>query len=432
MNRPTTADTYRLSARARRTHEQPISYLMAQAVSNPQLISLAAGLVDYDTLPCAEAARLLPPLLAGEAGKKSLQYGTTHGDAALREGLLAHLAALDGVSPEYYGATVDDIIITTGSQQMLFMLTDVLVDPGDIVINAWPSYFVYTGTLETFGARVRSVAMDEYGMAPEALDATLADIEAAGELDRVKIVYICDYHQNPTGLTLSEARRPQVLDIVRRYSAKLDGGRILLLEDSAYRELTYEGDPPRSIKMHDRANEDVALLQTFSKPFAPGLKTGYALLPRDLVDPVMHQKGNHDFGSANLCQRLLGAAMSEGVYARHVEQLRRSYAIKRDAMLAALDEHLPRVTPSASWTHPTGGLYVWVALPREMDTGRQSVLFAQALENGVLYVPGEYCYGPDPTRTPPRNTLRLSFGVPSVQQIHDGIARLARAIRQCD
>jgi 2-aminoadipate transaminase len=173
----------------------------------------------------------------------------------------------------------------------------------------------------------------------------------------------------------------------------------------------------------------VALLQTFSKPFAPGLKTGYGLLPPDLVEPVLRIKGNHDFGSANFCQHLLLEAMRSGMYTDHVRQLRGSYAVKRDAMLAALDREMGPI-PGVHWTRPGGGLYVWLTLPPSVITSSDGPLFAEALRRGVLYVPGAFCYGPDPTRPVPRHTLRLSFGVPSVAQIGEGVRRLGAALRQ--
>ena len=423
-----TAAEFGLSARARRAHAQPISYLMAQAVANPTLISLAAGLVDYQTLPGPETLAILTQLLGRErTAQIALQYGTTEGLATLRQTLLEHIAALDGVEPDDYHATVDDIVITTGSQQLLFILTDVLVEPGDIVITEWPSYFVYTSLLELFGAQVRCVEMDENGLIPAKLDALLGEIAQAGLLPRVKIVYTCDYHQNPTGITLSAERRPQVLDVVRKYSID---HRILLLEDAAYRELTYRGQAPPSIKSYDTGNEFVALAQTFSKPFAPGLRTGYGLLPRDLMPAVVAQKGSHDFGCANLAQHLLLEAMRQGLYAAHVQKLCETYAIKCDAMQRALEAHLGSFEPAQTrWTHPWGGLYVYLTLPPRITTGPGGVLLARAIEEGVLYVPGEYCYAPDPQRTIPLSTMRLTFGTATVEQIHEGIARLGRAIR---
>ena len=222
-------NAYRLSRRAKRVHKQPISYLMSQGVTNPRLISLAAGLVDYETLPTSEARELMDSLLADDrAGRTALQYGTTQGLLELREVLLGHMAALDGVRPGDLAATAEDIVVTSGSQQLLFMLADILLDCGDIVITGWPSYFVYTGTLEAVGASVRCVDMDDDGIVPEALDGLLGQLASAGELPRVKILYVCSYHQNPTGITLAADRREGILEIVRKYST--DHRQLKLLE----------------------------------------------------------------------------------------------------------------------------------------------------------------------------------------------------------
>lgn len=396
---------------------------MVQALANPDLISLAAGLVDYDTLPTDAMAELTRELFADEqAARAALQYGTTEGLDELRAALYGHMAGLDDTAPADFPGSADDLIVSTGSQQMLHLLADLLIDPDDIVITAWPSYFVYTGALEGFGASIRTVPMDEGGIVLANLEGLLADLEREGRLDRVKIVYVCSYHQNPTGLTLAADRRAALLDLVRRFSKT---HRILLVEDAAYRELTYDDAPPPSIKSHDRDHRQVALLQTFSKPFAPGLKTGYALLPSDLVEPVRLAKGGRDFGSANLCQHLLLRAMRRGIYHEHVGKLRRAYAEKRDVMLEALERHMPE---GVTWTRPIGGLYVWLTLPAEVDTGRAGPLFAEKLRHGVLAVPGEYCYPDDPTRTIPRHHLRLTFGVATIEQIQEGIARLGRAL----
>ena len=169
------------------------------------------------------------------------------------------------------------MIVTTGSQQMLALLSDVLLDPGDVVLTEAPTYFVYQGVLQGAGARVLSVPMDEQGMDADALESLLRRLERSGELGRVKLIYTCDYYQNPTGLTLSLERRRRLLELARRYSRTR---RILILEDGAYRELRYEGDDLPSIKSFDVHNEYVVWTSTFSKPLAPGLKTGYGIVPR--------------------------------------------------------------------------------------------------------------------------------------------------------
>jgi len=416
------------SAKAGRTTSTPINFLIGVALEDQDLVSLAAGLVDQDSLPAAEVRDLVDALMDDEvAGKASLQYGTTHGMGELREAIAEHVCRLDGVSAGD-AAGAGNVVVASGSQQLLYIITDTLVDPGDIVITEWPSYFVYTGALVSFGASVRAVEMDEDGMRLDRLDETLDDLKRRGELGRVKIVYVCDYYQNPTGITLAADRRAALLEIVRSYSTD---HRICILEDAAYRELACEGEPPPSIKSCEPDNAQVVLAQTFSKPFAPGFRCGYAILPDDLVEPTLNQKGNHDFGSGNLSQHVLLRAMRTGLYAEHVETLRRRYRAKRDAMLAALAEHLGDFEPrDTAWTRPGGGLYVWLTLPEWMDTGKDADLFGAAVDEGVLYVPGEFCYGPDPRRTAERNHMRLTFGTVGEAAIREGVARLARAIRR--
>ncbi len=424
----TACSTFGYSARAANAVEQPISYLMALALARPELISLAAGFVDYQTLPGEDAKQILQEILSDDAAARAaLQYGKTQGLNELREAAYAHLAKCDGIDPSDFPGGPDCVALTTGSQQLLHIVADILIDPGDIVITAWPSYFVYTGALSIFGATVRAVDIDEQGICPRKLEELLSGIEAAGELHKVKMLYTVTHHQNPTGITLSEERRPKILDVIKKYSKE---NRILILEDNAYRELTYQGDPPRSIKSYDTDNEFVALCHTFSKPFAPGLKTGYGLLPAELCEKAVMLKDGRDFGSANLSQHLMLRALKSGAFDRQVKTLCKAYAEKRDAMLEALDEHLGGFMPGEiSWTHPTGGLYVWLTLPESIDTRRTGPLFEKAVELGMIYVPGDYCYPNDPTRTPPTNQVRLSFGVPTVEQNREGVRLLAQAIK---
>jgi len=418
-----------LSRAARHAAEQPISELIKMALDDPELISLAAGLVDFDTLPGETVAPIIQQILSEpSAARAALQYGTTEGFAAFRNQLYNHLVALDDAAADTYPGSPDDIVVTTGSQQLLNIIAEVLLDADDIVIAGWPSYFVYTSALTAYGATVRAVDLDEHGMIAEKLDKLLRGLYAAGQMRRVKFVYVVSYHQNPTGITLSAERRKQIFEIVRYWSQKA-GHRIVLLEDAAYRELTYEGNAPASIKSFDTKNEYVALCQTFSKPFAPGLKTGYGLLPSDLVEPVKLSKGGRDFGSSNFNMHIISRAMASGAFDQHVGVLRRAYAAKIRATLAALEEHFAGIE-GVSWTRPTGGLYVWLTLPESVDTSKQGPLFGHAIKQGVLFVPGVYCYPNDPTREPPKNTIRLAVGVPKLDQIREGIARLASAVKQ--
>ena len=413
-----------LSSRSERTTDSPINRLIRLALENPALVSLAAGLVDEESLPVEAVAEAAAEILSvPAAGRAALQYGTVAGHAPLREKLLRRLAAADGLRPEDMNLTLDDVVVTTGSQQLLALLGDVLLDAGDVVLVEAPTYFVFQNVLRGVGARVLGVPMDEHGLDVDALESLLWRLERSGELHRVKLIYTCDYHQNPTGLTLSRERRPKLLELARRYSRT---NRILILEDGAYRELRYEGDDLPSVKSFDRRNEHVVWTSTFSKPCAPGLKTGYGVLPRELVGPMLRLKGDHDFGSNNLTQHLLDRLLADGAYDAHVARLRQVYRAKRDALLGALADEF-RDPPHVQWTRPAGGLYVWAKFPAGMESGPSSRLMRAALDEGVLYVPGEYGYAPEAGPVP-RNEARWSFGVASPEQIREGVRRLRRAV----
>jgi 2-aminoadipate transaminase len=431
----------RYSSQALRTADQPISYFMRQAVENPNLISLAAGLVDPESLPVDETAEAFERI-ARRPGRcrAALQYGTTQGLASLRDKLLARTTALDGITPREISLSTEEVVITTGSQQLLYLISQVLLDPGDIVLTEAPSYFVYQGTLNSLGVRTLSVPMDEQGMNTDALEELLTRLEKTGELDRLRLIYTCDYFQNPSGRTLSLPRRQHMLELARRFSRR---NRIFILEDAAYRELRYDGVDIPSIKSFDTDNRHVILAMTFSKSLSPGLKTGYGFLPRELVGLFLRLKGNHDFGSNNLTQYLLDDLLETGAYDRHVALLCDVYRRKRDALLTALSDEFgsPNESPrfpnrrsseEISWTRPEGGLYVWMTFPQHVNTGPGSPLMEAALKNGVLYVPGQFCYVNGSNGCIPTNEARLSYGVAPLEQITEAVHRLSQAASEAN
>jgi 2-aminoadipate transaminase len=417
------------SRKSLQTADQPISYFMRQAVENPNLISLAAGLVDPYSLPASAVSEAVRKLMAmPKDAQAALQYGTTQGYGPLREKLLARTVALDNVTSRELSLTAQDAVVTTGSQQLLYLVGEMFFDPGDIVITEAPSYFVYQGTLNSLGVRTLSVPVDEEGLNTDALAELLARLERTGELDRLRLIYVCDYFQNPSGLTLSIRRRERLMDLVQRYSKNQ---RLFILEDAAYRELRYQGEDLPSIKSLDKDNRHVILAMTFSKSCSPGLKTGYGFLPRELVEPILRLKGNHDFGSNNFTQHLLDGLLESGAYDRHVAVLRKVYRQKRDALLDALADEF-RSFPGVRWTHPMGGLYVWLSMPKEVKTGPESALMQAALREGILYVPGQFCYVNGDNGPVPNWEARLSFGVVAPSQIREAIRRLGQAFRQVD
>lgn len=404
---------------------------MAQALANPDLISLAAGLVDYESLPVEETRDAVAELMRGaQSGQQTLQYGKTPGDPELREQVVARSAQQDGVRAEEISLSPDEVIVTTGSQQLLQLLADVLIDPGDIVLMGAPEYFVFLGTLSGVGAEILGIRMDDDGLIPEALEEALAELDRQGRLARVQMLYCGSYHQNPSGVSLCESRRPQIVDIIKRYSRD---HRILILEDAAYRELGFDSHSPRTLRSFDEDGTTVALAQTFSKSFSPGLKTGFGALPADLIEPVLQQKGNHDFGSPNFNQRLMSQVIKTGAYDSHVDHLRHMYRAKRDVLLQAIEEHFAAMSDEIRWTHPSGGLYVWLTLPEHIDTRREGEFFAKCIEAGVLYVPGQFCFpegfSPECNRLGgPTNTMRLTYGVQGSEGLAEGSRRLAKVV----
>lgn len=417
----------KLSQRWQWASRAAISFLMQQAVENPEVVSLAAGLVDPASLPVTETRQAVTELLADEKrARQVLQYGTTAGSERLRRILLRHLARQESCAVDDLGISADQLILTTGSQQLLSIAGEILLDPGDICLVASPTYFVFLGVLRGLGAEAIPVETDGDGMRMDSLEQQLQRLDIQGRLDRVKLIYLVSDFENPSGVSLSPERREQVVQIARRWSRS---HRMMILEDAAYRELHYDGPENPSVWSFDPSRQTVLYAQTFSKSFSPGVRVGYGVVPKELVAPICDRKGNEDFGSANFNQHLLATVMEMGLYESHLEQVRAAYRRKRDAMLEAAEREFSD-RPEVSWVQPHGGLYVWMSLPKNVPTGFDSPLFEQASKReGVMYVPGELCYAPGESGAVPTHQMRLSFGVQTVEGIADGMRRLANAVR---
>ena len=474
-----------LSKMGRRTTEPPISWLMHAALSRPKLISLAAGFTDNTALPVAEARTALNQVLRSpKTGQPALQYGLTAGDLALRKLTAAHLRKLDwggtpcrrpknqgrrhAVPPETY--STERLLITSGSQQLLYLTAEALCNEGDIVLVEDPTYFVFLGILQSRGLRARAVRLERDGLHLVHLESVLQSLKRSGELRRVKMIYLVSYFQNPTGVTTSFGKKRGILRLLKKIERPA-GHPIYLLEDAAYRELRFQKDnkaqssvstpsprpsgervgargfefetpgllsPPlssfsggegevKSALAVPGAADRVIYAGTFTKPFATGARVGYGVLPEPVFTAVKHIKGNHDFGTANLLQQLFVRALASGIYGRHVARLQKRYAYKARLMKLAIEKHFP---PAVEWWEPEGGLYFWVRLPRGLAMGMKSKIFSTALKNDVLYVPGELCYADDPARRKPNHEMRISFGSASEKDIREGIKRLGKVLRK--
>src|ERR1017187_179086 len=465
-----------LSKMGRRTTEPPISWLMHAALSRPKLISLAAGFIDNASLPVAEARTALNQVLRSlKTGQPALQYGITAGDTTLRQLTAEYLRKLDfqAVASSSFSSsslvlelksrtslradasarqarTKDEdekkysperLLITSGSQQLLYLTVEALCNEGDIVLVEDPTYFVFLGILQSRGLRARAARLERDGLDLAHLESVLQSLKRRGELRRVKMLYLVSYFQNPTGVTTSFEKKRGLLKLLKKFE-RSTGHPIYLLEDAAYRELSFSGraDLPVSQDAQQRvptvppsalaaagAAERVIYTGTYSKPFATGVRVGYGILPKPLFTAVKHIKGNHDFGTSNLLQHLVARALASGIYEQQVARLQKRYAHKARVMKLAIKKHFP---PAVEWWEPEGGLYFWARLPRNVPTGMKSKVFSTALKNDVLYVPGEICYADDAARRKPNHEMRISFGNASEEDIREGIKRLGKVLRK--
>ncbi len=354
--------------------------------------------------------------------RRALQYDAAAGNEDFRQALMEwSYRDCPQATPE-----VSRVILTAGSNQFLHLLAEALVDPGDIVLAAAPTYFVFMGTLRGMEARVLGVQADEEGLCMDALESQLADLAAAGDAGRVKAIYTVTDFDNPAGSTLSLERRRRLLDIVGRWRSV--HGPLMIISDNAYQALRYEGQSlPPLLAMGQGVEEFVIELGTFSKSFSPGIRVGWGVVPEALAERLLEIKSNMDFGSPHFSQILMHEALITGELDRHLPVIHAGYQAKRDAMLAALECYGSDI-PELHWRKPAGGLYVWLTLPPTIDASEQGELWAAATASGVLYVPGHYCF-PSEGQPTQRNTIRLSFGVQTAANIDAGIQRLCAAIR---
>ena len=431
-----------LSALGRRTTLPPISWLMHAALSRPRLISLAAGFTDNPTLPVNISRQLLNRVLrSAKTGRPALQYGITAGETNLRQLTARHLQWLDGVGVTSKSHPWERLMVTGGSQQLLYMTLEALCDEGDIVLVEDPTYFVFLSILQSQGIRARGIRLNRDGLDLEHLETVLQRLKKSGELRRVKGLYLVSYFQNPTGVTTSFEKKRGILELLRQFERSA-GHPIYLIEDAAYRELCFgradllvsraerQLGPTMSEKsalMAPGAADGVIYTGTYSKPYAPGARVGFGILPEPLFNTVQYVKGNHDFGTANLLQQLIAGALETGLYDRHVAKIQKRYRQKAQVMKKALTDHFP---PDVVIWEAAGGLYFWARLPDGISTGAKSKVFQTALKADVLYVPGELCYADDPSRVRPDHEMRISFGSASEENIRKGIARLGAVLRK--
>ena len=397
------SDSIVYSALGHRAQSPTIAHLMKLMLENPKLLSLAAGFTDNQTLPVAAVKAAVERLSARAGEPEYLQYGTNYGRPKLRAALADRLLAME--TPPDVDTVRKNFFITNGSQQALYLAMQVLCDPGDIVLVDRPSYFVYLEMLTGLGVQARSMPLDGEGRIDGAgLSALLETLRSRGELGRVKAVYFVSYFSNPSARSLDEAEKNAIADALTQA-----GVIVPVVEDAAYRELYYEQPhPARSVlSLPAWAAFPKLYLSTLTKPFASGLKVGYGTSSDSgLLAKMLHVKGHHDFGTANYNQAIFEEIFAVDGLDAQLAVIRPGYLKKMRALHGALTEAgLPEL--GWKWAVPGGGLYLWLTAPAGLDTGMDSAFCHACVAAGVLYVPGDLCFGDDA----PKNFIRLSFGV---------------------
>ena len=372
----------------------------------PDMISFAGGLPSPETFPKDLLADLFAQVIR-EEGDEVLQYGASDGDRIFKE-VIKDFEEVPYLSD-------DEIMITVGSTNGIYYFTRTLVDPGDVVVCEAPGFPGSLAAMEACGAKMIGVEMDELGLVPGQLQATLKELLDKGE--RVKFLYVIPEFQNPTGKTMDLDRRRRIIEIAREFD-------LPILEDQPYRELRYSGE--RIITLWELARTEfkdlklVTIAKSFSKILGPGLRLGFAAGPPEMLGPMVKWAQKTTVSPDCATQRVTARFIQQGLMRSHIKKIIDLYRPRRDAMLEALAHQMPA---SVSWTVPEGGMFIWVRFEDGIDT---DALFERAIEQKVAFIPGSKFY-PEGTRK--TNEMRLNFSYSTNEQIHEGIRRLATLLR---
>jgi 2-aminoadipate transaminase len=372
--------------------------------ARPEVISLAGGLPDTSTFP-AESFAAQMTRIAHESSAEALQYGPTEGFEQTKDCLLEVMAAED-MAPDR-----DDLIVTTGGQQAIDLITKTLVDPGDPVVCEAPTYPGAVPTFCSYEADVHQVSTDDDGMRIDELEELLAELARQGR--RPKFIYSVPSFQNPAGVTLSDQRRRRLVELAREHE-------VLIVEDNPYGLLRYDGEPHPTLYSLD-GGDYVLYLGTLSKILSPGIRIGWVAAPPPVLEKIALGKQAADLCTSTLAQYFVREYFAEGRWRDYVEDLVEIYRDRRDAMLEALERHFP---PQAVWSEPEGGLFLWATLPDYIDT---TDLLAKALRENVAFVPGRAAYVDG---TSGASSMRLNFSASDEDELREGIRRIGHVITE--
>ncbi|MEY4451707.1 MAG: hypothetical protein RLZZ380_828 [Actinomycetota bacterium] len=392
-----------LSAYAERAHTLSVSEVRAlfAVVSRPEVVSLAGGMPYVAALPKDLLEKSYSSMME-KKGLLAIQYGGGQGDETLRD-QVRELMALEGIR-----SSVEDIVMTTGSQHGLELLSGLFIDEGDVVLAEGPSYVGALGIFRHYQAHVEHVYTDHDGMSPEALEEAIDRLKEAGRT--IKFLYLVPNFANPSGVTLAKERRPRILEICKRH-------HILVLEDNPYGLLYFDKPVPDALRSMDE--EGVIYLGSFSKILAPGFRVGYVLAPPAIKDKLVLAQESAILCPSAFSQMMISEYLANSDWQAQIDTFRGVYRERKDAALSAMREFLPKLHT----TEPDGGFYLWVTLPDGVDS---KAMLPLAVKELVAYTPGTAFYG-DGTG---HNQLRVCYSYPTPERIRLGIQRLATVINR--
>src|SRR5665648_5926 len=372
-------------------------------VQNPEVISLAGGMPDPKTFPVEDIKKITQKVLSKKSAQ-ALQYSSTEGLPELRKCILEHLAK-DGNNGE-----LENIIISSGSQQGLDLVGKTFLSPGDVAIVELPSYLAALNAFYSYGGELVGIPMDEDGMRMDILEEELTRLKNEGK--KVKFIYTISNFQNPAGVTMSLARRKKTIEIAHKFN-------VFIVEDNPYEKLRFEGEPIPSIYSLEK-NGSVISLGTFSKILCPGLRLAWILGNKEIIRKMAILKQATDLCTSILTQLIACEYCQSAKLEENIKSNVKIYKKKRDAILNALEKYFPK---EAVWTKPQGGFFVVATLPEYIDTRE---MLKEAIEENVAYVPGAPFFADGKGQ----NTMRLSFCFPSEENIEEGIKRIGNLIKK--
>ena len=388
----------------RRTKASAIRELL-KVTAMPEIISFAGGLPAPELFPTKDVEEILQDVMKHHS-REALQYGTTEGQKRLKTEIIKLMKAENNIDVQ-----PENILVVSAAQQALDMTARMFINEGDPIIAPRPTYLGALQAFQAAGADMIGAESDEGGVIPADIEKKLEMLKAQGR--RCKLIYVVPDFQNPSGTTVSEERRKQILALAEKYDT-------FILEDSPYRQVRFEGKAPRMFYELDNGQGRVLTTFTFSKVFVPGFRLGFIIGPKEVIAKYVILKQAMDLCTSPFLQLVTAEYLRRGLLAAHIQEMIACYKAKRDVMLDCLKKYMPA---GVTWTHPEGGLFLWLTLPKHLNA---SELLKKAIEYKVAFVAGVDFY----PECNVYNDMRLNFSYSSHEQIEEGIKRLAQMIQE--